>query len=226
MYAVDSTAAGAVTLTFTPDDGSPPTTITATIVPGEQNTTLIDGLTVTFRDPLADGSHTIRVSSRAYTRDGAFRLDGDGQLVTPLGTLVQPPIVFPAEFVSVVVQADGTLLIRRPYTAQELADLPPDALTDGVIESIGRLELTRFDVPTGLVSIGNNLYVESAVAAPTDGFPGEAGMGTVAGGFLEASNVDIAEEMSSLMIASRVYQLNLAAYRTIQEMLEQAAQLV
>lgn len=172
-----------------------------------------------FRVMLEDG----RV---AYTRDGTFRLDADGQLVTALGQRLEPPLTMPESFDQFRIQQDGTVVVRRPYTAEELADLDPEAPRDGVVEVIGRLVLTRFADQGSLASIGNNLFVETETSqAPIDGFPGEDGHGQVVSGFLEGSNVDIAQEMSAMMIANRAYQLNLAAYRTIQEMLEQANEL-
>lgn len=172
-----------------------------------------------FRVMLDDGTV-------AYTRDGTFRLDADRQLVTALGQRLEPPLVFPERFDRFRIEQDGTILVRRPYTAEELAALDPDAPTDGVDEVIGRLVLTRFADAGGLASIGQNLFVETAASqAPIDGFPGENGHGRVVSGFLEGSNVDMAQEMSSMVIANRAYQLNLAAYRTIQEMLELANEL-
>jgi flagellar basal-body rod protein FlgG len=91
---------------------------------------------------------------------------------------------------------------------------------------VGRIELVRFPNPTGLDSIGQNLFEETADSqVPVAGFPGEDGIGQLVSGFLEASNVDVAGEMTSLVVASRAYQMNLSAYRTIEDMLEQANQL-
>ena len=179
-----------------------------------------------FRLRLEDG--TI-----AYARDGSFRLDGDGRLVTQLGAPLEPPLTFPAAFHEVRVLRGGEVVVRRSHTEAELAALGADEPRTGVDEVLGRIELTRFANPAGLASIGgslyvatDDLYVATDDSPPTDGFPDGDGIGYVAGGFLEASNVELAQEMTSLMIASRMYQMNLAAYRTIQEMLEQAHQLL
>ena len=172
-----------------------------------------------FRVMLEDGTV-------AYTRDGTFRLDADRQLVTARGQRLEPPLTLPESFDQFRVEQDGTVVVRRPYTADELADLDPDAPTGGVVEVVGRLVLTRFADQGSLASIGHNLFVETeASQAPIDGFPGEDGRGQAVSGFLEGSNVDLAQEMSAMVIANRAYQLNLAAYRTIQEMLEQANEL-
>lgn len=172
-----------------------------------------------FRVLLEDGS-------TAYTRDGTLRLDGAGQLVTGDGDLIDPPITLPAGFRSLQVTGDGELSVIRSYTADELAALPPDAPTDGIREIAGTLELVRFSNPSGLDSIGRNLFVETDESQPPiSGLPGVDGMGQVLSGFLEASNVSVAQEMTSLVIAMRSYQLNLNAFRTIEEMLASANEL-
>jgi flagellar basal-body rod protein FlgG len=164
--------------------------------------------------------------SVAYTRDGMFRIDGAGNLVTGDGDPLDPPITLPAGFQALQISSDGELSVLRPYTAAELAALPPDSPTDGVREVVDTLQLTRFPNPEGLDSIGNNLFIETEESqAPIDGPPGEDGMGEVVSGFLEASNVSVAEEMSSLVIAMRAYQLNMNAFRTIEQMLADANQL-
>ena len=172
-----------------------------------------------FRARLADG--TI-----AYTRDGSLRLDGLLQLVTSDGTPLDPPITFPQGFSNLRIQADGTVVVKRPLTEQELAALGPDDAADGVEEVVGQLTLTRFDRPQALASIGSSLYVATEEAGvPIDGAPDSDGFGRIASGFLESSNVSVAEELTALVVASRAYQMNLMAYRTIREMLEAANQL-
>ena len=224
-YTVDSTSTGAVTVTFTPDDGSPPAVTSATVVPGEENTALIPGATLIFAATLVNGTDAIAITSLGYARDGSFRLDASRQLVTQLGASIDPPITFPEVFSEVRVQRNGEIIVRRPYTEQELDALGPDDPPGGVDEVVGRIALTRFASPDGLASIGDSLYVATSSSPATDGFPEESGMGFLQGGYLEGSNVDVADEMTSLMVATRVYQMNLAAYRAIQDMLEQASQL-
>jgi len=173
-----------------------------------------------FRVLLEDGS-------AAYTRDGTFRLDGAGQLVTGDGEMIDPPIVLPAGFRSLQVTGDGELSVIRSYTADELDELPPDAPRDGIREIAGTLKLVRFSNPSGLDSIGRNLFVETDESQPPiSGLPSVDGMGQVLSGFLEASNVSVAQEMTSLVIAMRSYQLNLSAFRTIEEMLANANELL
>jgi flagellar basal-body rod protein FlgG len=149
--------------------------------------------------------------SVAYTRDGNLRLDNEGSLTTVDGFRLDPPVQLPAGARDPRITADGRVTV--------LAE-------DGSREEVGRIGLVRFPNPTGLDSIGQSLFVETAEAgAPIAGFPGEDGIGELVSGFLEASNVDLAGEMTSLVIASRAYQMNLSAYRTIEEMLQQANQL-
>ena len=161
-----------------------------------------------------------------YTRDGSFVLDESGAIVTVDGLKLDPPLTLPLGWRQLELAADGAVTVLRPYTAGELAALPPDGIGDGVREAVGQLTLTRFSDPKGLVSIGASLYVGTAESGPPiDGAPGADGMGVVHNGFLEGSNVDMATEMSSLILASRAYQLNLAAYQSVEEMLSNANQL-
>ena len=177
---------------------------------------------------VGDGFFRVRLEDGGigYTRAGAFRLDGSGALGTVDGLLVEPPVTLPQGWRSLEIAGDGSISVIRPYTQAELDALPPDEVADGVREVVGQLQLSRFDDPTGLLSIGASLYIESVDSGPPiDGAPAADGMGTVAVGVLEGSNVDLAAEMSSLVIASRAYQLNLAAYRSVEEMLTDANQL-
>jgi flagellar basal-body rod protein FlgG len=172
-----------------------------------------------------DGFFRIRLEdgSLAYTRSGAFAVDGLGRLVTFSGFLVEPPITFSEDIRDLRVGTDGTITAVRPYTAEELAALGPDEPRDGVRIELGRIELSRFVNPAGLESIGQSLYRATEESLePIDGVPGEDGMGEVYNGFLEASNVDVGTEMTSLLLAARAYQLNLSAYRTIEQMLSAA----
>lgn len=172
-----------------------------------------------FRVRLAD-------DTIAYTRDGSLRVDGSRRLVTSDGTPLDPPLTFPQGFTNPRVRPDGTVVVKRPLTEQELAALAPGDPADGVDEVVGQITLTRFDRPEALASIGNSLYVSNEEAGEAiDGAPDSNGLGRVASGFLESSNVSVAEELTSLIVASRAYQMNLMAYRTIREMLEAANEL-
>ena len=177
---------------------------------------------------VGDGLFRVRLEDGGigYTRAGTFLLDESGSFVTSDGLKLDPPLTLPTGWRSLEIATDGTVTVLRPYTAPELAALPPDGSGEGVRESVGQLTLSRFADPKGLASLGASLYVETAESGtPIDGAPGADGMGVVHGGFLEGSNVDLAAEMSSLVIASRAYQLNLAAYQSVEEMLSNANQL-
>jgi flagellar basal-body rod protein FlgG len=173
-----------------------------------------------FKVRLAEGS-------LAYTRDGVFQLDGDNNLVTQSGYFVEPTLELPTSFRALSVASDGTVSVVRDYTDAELAALADDAPRDGIRVDVGRLGLSRFVNPSGLESIGENLFQETETSqSGIDGFPGEDGMGEVYSGWLEASNVDIATEMTQLVLASRAYQLNLSAFQTLEKMLTEANQIV
>lgn len=176
-----------------------------------------------------DGFFKVRLEdgSTAYTRDGVFQMDAQGHLTLNDGSQFDPPIQLPPTFSDLTVTREGTLTIKRPLTADELAALGPDDARDGKTIEVGKIELVRFPFPSGLASIGNGRYIETPESqAPIADAPGLAGMGVVVNGFQEGSNVQIADEMAALVMASRAYQLNLNAYRTVEEMLRQANQVV
>lgn len=226
-YAIVTAATGAVTVTFTPDDGGPPTVANATVAAGEANNTLIPGATLTFASALTDGEDTVRITSRAYTRSGLLHIDADRQLVLANGMRLSPSVTLPESFLAITIRQDGAVMVLRSLSEAELAALDPEDPTLTTEEVAGQIEITRFEQPRGLVSVGESLYVQSvAVGAVIDGVPSEDGLGRIASGFLEASNVDVSEEMTALIVASRAYQMNLAAYRSIEEMLTQAGELV
>jgi len=141
-----------------------------------------------------------------YTRDGSFKVSADGKIVTAAGYVVQPEITLPAETQSVLVGRDGTITVtvagsNEPY-------------------EVGQLELVRFINPAGLKSIGDNLY-EMTVASgePIPGTPQSEGFGEVLQGYLEASNVEVVEEMVNMIVAQRAYEINSKAIRTADDML-------
>jgi flagellar basal-body rod protein FlgG len=172
-----------------------------------------------FRVTLEDGS-------AAYTRDGAFHLSANGALTMADGTALDPPVTLPEATSTVRVGQDGHLYASRAMTADELAARDPEDVTTEIEEDLGPLTLVRFEHPEALVSLGRNLYVDGPDSGPPiEGVTGDPGFGYVVNGFLESSNVEIAEELTTLVAASRAYQINLSAYRTIEEMLRQAGQL-
>ncbi len=153
-----------------------------------------------FQITLPDGS--IR-----YTRDGAFRLNRDGSLVTADGFLLQPQITIPPDAVSVGIGADGTVSV--------ITSGAPNTSTP-----VGQITLTRFVNPAGLSNEGRNLFAESAASgSPQIATPGQNGAGFLRQGFLERANVDVVRELVNLILAQRAYEFNTRAVRTADEML-------
>jgi flagellar basal-body rod protein FlgG len=147
-----------------------------------------------------------------YTRDGSLQVDANGQLVTNAGYAVQPGITIPANARSVTIGRDGSVSVM----------LPGEAATS----TIGQLQLASFVNPAGLESLGGNLFVETAASGtPNGGAPGSNGLGGVRQGFLEGSNVNVVEELVSMIATQRAYELNSKAIQTSDQMLQRLAQL-
>ncbi len=148
----------------------------------------------------------------AYTRDGSFQLDAQGQIVTNSGYLVQPGITIPANAQSVTIAPDGTVTVALPGQATP--------------QSVGQLQLASFINPAGLEPQGGNLFAETASSGtPTSAAPGTAGLGALQQGFLETSNVNVVEELVSMIQTQRAYELNSKAISTSDQMLQRLAQL-
>jgi flagellar basal-body rod protein FlgG len=145
----------------------------------------------------------------AYSRAGAFKLDGDGNVVTSDGYLLQPQITVPDNAIQLTVGPDGTV------TVINAGETTPS--------EIGNVETARFANPAGLTAMGKSLFLESETSgSPTTGTPGEDGLGTINQGFLEMSNVNIVEEMVNMIVAQRAYEINGKAIQTSDEMLQTA----
>ena len=143
----------------------------------------------------------------AYTRDGNFNLDNAGQIVTSSGHLLQPAITVPANASSVTIGPDGTVSIELQ--------------AGGGAQVLGQLQMARFINAAGLQSIGQNLLKETpASGAPQVGNPGVDGMGILMQGALEASNVNVVEEMVSMIENQRAYEINSKAISTVDGMLQ------
>jgi flagellar basal-body rod protein FlgG len=148
----------------------------------------------------------------AYTRDGSFQLDSQGQLVTNSGYLVQPGITIPAQAQSVTIAPDGTVTVALPGQATP--------------QSVGQLQLASFVNPAGLEPRGSNLFAETASSGtPTSASPGQSGLGSLQQGFVETSNVNVVEELVSMIQTQRAYELNSKAISTSDQMLQRLAQL-
>lgn len=151
--------------------------------------------------------------SIAYTRDGSFKLSSDGKLVTASGLALEPDINIPADATEITFGADGRISILLQGSNEP--------------EEIGQLELARFINPAGLTNLGHNLYLPNVNSGqPIIGTPGLEGFGQIAQSFLENSNVEIVEEMVSMIAAQRAYEVNSKAIKTAQEMLSMANNLV
>jgi flagellar basal-body rod protein FlgG len=147
-----------------------------------------------------------------YTRAGEFKVTPQGQVVTSAGHPIEPNIFVPPETISLNINDEGVISSMMPGE------------TDSV--EIGRLELSWFTNPAGLTSNGNGVYLESETSGrPILGQPGRAGLGTIAQGMLEGSNVAVVEEMIDLIAAQRAYEINSRVIRTADEMLQEASQL-
>jgi flagellar basal-body rod protein FlgG len=145
----------------------------------------------------------------AYTRSGAFKLDGDGNIVNSDGYLLEPQISVANNVIQLTVGLDGTV------TVMNAGETTPS--------EIGNIETARFTNPSGLIAIGKNLFLESETSGtPTTGTPGEDGLGTITQGFLEMSNVSVVEEMVNMILAQRAYEINGKAIQTSDEMLQMA----
>ena len=143
-----------------------------------------------------------------YTRDGAFRLNSNGQLVTADGYLLQPPIALPNDTLSVTIGTDGTVSVVSAGA--------PNAAT--VVDNIST---TRFANPSGLRAEGRNLFTESTSSgAPITGTPGQNGLGTLQQGFLERSNVSVVSELVQLITAQRAFEASQRAILTSDRLLE------
>jgi len=142
----------------------------------------------------------------AYTRDGAFKLSSTGQLVTSNGAQLVPAITIPANAASITVGQDGIVSVELPGTTAQ--------------QQIGQITLARFANPAGLQSLGQNLLRETpASGAPQVGPPTVAGAGSLAQGALEASNVNVVEEMVSMIETQRAYEINSKAISAVDGML-------
>lgn len=148
----------------------------------------------------------------AYTRDGTFQMNENGELVTVQGYIIDPGITIPADAISIDINASGEVLVS----------LPDDTGTTNV----GQLQLANFANPTGLEAIGQNLLLETdASGAPTTGNPNEDEFGALQQGALEQSNVNVVEEITMLISAQRAYELNSNVISTSDEMLQTVTQL-
>ncbi len=156
---------------------------------------------------MGDGFFQIQLQDgrTAYTRDGAFKMDSEGRIVTANGLALIPNIVVPQDAVAINISPDGI------FSAE---------MQDGTVQNLGTITLVRFVNPAGLKSVGDNLFVETtASGAPIEGVPNQEGFGALQQGYLEKANVDVVKEMVDMIIAQRAYELNARTIQTADNML-------
>lgn len=159
-----------------------------------------------FRVRLGNGDYR-------YTRDGSFRQDGDGQLVTAEGYPLDPPVQIPTDAIEIIIGEDGTLSVAKDEGS------PPETLTN--------ISLYRFPNPTGLKAMGGNLYSETLSSGTAQAVtPGDNGTGLIRQGYQERSNVSVVDELVGLILAQRNYEINSRAIRVSDEMMQQVNQMV
>ncbi|MDM5179199.1 flagellar basal-body rod protein FlgG [Massilia sp. DJPM01] len=152
-----------------------------------------------FEVSLPDGT-------RAYSRGGALQVNADGFLSSPEGNMLKPGIHIGSDVKSVSIMADGKVMVR--------------ANGQNGVSEVGSIDMSTFADPTGLTPLGQNLYKPSAKSGEAIfARPGENGVGTLAQGFTEMSNVNMINEMVNLMTAQRAYEMSVKVIQASDEML-------
>ncbi|QXE90336.1 flagellar basal-body rod protein FlgG [Geomonas subterranea] len=148
----------------------------------------------------------------AYTRAGSLKKDGQGRVVTSDGQPVIPEIVIPSNATSINIGSDGTVSVQQ---AGQTAST-----------TVGTIQLASFTNPAGLNAIGKNLFLPTDSSGnATTGTAGQNGLGTLEQGYIEQSNVSVMEEMVSMIVSQRAYEINSKAIQASDDMLQQAAAL-
>ena len=147
-----------------------------------------------------------------YSRDGAFQVNSQGQIVTSNGLPVATGITVPANATNVSISADGNVTANIP------GNVAP--------QPIGTIALASFINPAGLEPRGQNLFAETAASGqPNTGTPGANGLGQLMQGFLETSNVNVVQELVTMIQTQRAYEMNSKAIQTSDQMLQKLGQL-
>ncbi len=149
----------------------------------------------------------------AYTRNGSFHLNRDGNLVTADGDLLEPQLTIPPDQIGITIGADGTVSVLQSGQNEP--------------QQVGRVEIATFQNAAGLQNVGKNLLLQTQASGdPITGTPGENGLGTILSGFVEQSNVSVVEEMVSMIVSQRAYEANSRVMRTADEMFNTANSIV
>jgi flagellar basal-body rod protein FlgG len=147
-----------------------------------------------------------------YTRDGSFQINADGDVVNAQGYLMDPSITIPADATDVTISEDG--LVQAKIAGQT------------AVQQVGQIQLAIFQNDAGLEATGNNLYMETeASGSPTTGNPTDVGYGKLQQGAREQSNVNVVDEITSLITAQRAYEMNSKVIQTSDDMLGTLTQL-
>ncbi len=204
-----------------PEGGSPPSALQVGLGVRTVSTTrgLSQGDMIGTQNPLdlaIEGMGFFRIQRAngepAFTRAGNFRVDAAGRLTTQQGELLDPPISIPPEATGITIHPDGRVLARMPGN-------------DGEVE-LGALSLAIFPNPSGLESVGGNLFIESAASGQAQTVrPGEMATGTILQGYLEGANVKAVEEMIDMITTQRTYEMNSKVIQTADQMLQRLTSL-
>lgn len=155
---------------------------------------------------------TLPDGTLGYTRDGSFQLDAQGRVVNASGLPIANGITVPANATNVSISAEGVVSASIPGSTAP--------------QQIGNIAMAHFINPAGLEPVGQNLFKESAASGqPQQGTPGTNGLGTIKQGFLETSNVNVVEELVTMIQTQRAYEMNSKAIQTSDQMLAKLAQL-
>jgi flagellar basal-body rod protein FlgG len=155
---------------------------------------------------------TMPDGSTAYTRDGSFQTNAQGQLVTSSGYLLNPAITIPQNTTNITVGSDGTVSVTQANSTTST--------------TVGQIQIATFINPPGLDARGENLFSETASSgAPNVSQPGLNGAGTLQQGYTEASNVNVVQELVNMIQTQRAYEINSKAVTTSDQMLQTLSQM-
>lgn len=162
-------------------------------------------------DMVIEGDGFFQVSlpsgETAYTRDGSFKKDGTGRIVTSDGYALAPEMSVPSDATKIAIGKDGSVSVTTAGSTEP--------------QILGTIELAKFLNPAGLDNVGGNLFKKTVSSGePVLGTPGSNGLGTIGQGFVEMSNVKVVEEMVNLIVAQRAYEVNSKSIQTADEMLQ------